>query len=151
MEKLLTIASISRELSIPESTLRYRAKMFKDFLPIKGTGRKKRFYEACLDRFAFIDECFNKGMVADDIRGELEGKYVQEVVAEVAGSKGKVEAKVKENSLATNELVVEMKEIIAPLMKVIQNQEVIIQELKKQNEMLLEAPKKQGFFAKIFS
>ena len=155
MEKLYTIASISRELSIPESTLRYRAKMFKEYLPLRGAGRKKRFLEEAIERFSFIDELFNRGLVAEDIRVELSDKYDSEVEALVDENKGKRTKTVQQESektVAIADMMVELKEFLVPMIKVIENQEVIISELRKQNKLLALAPaSKKGFWNRIFS
>ncbi len=155
METLHTIASISRHLSIPESTLRYRAKMFKDFLPVKGVGRKKRFLESSIERFSYMDEMFNKGLIADDIRVKLADKYDSQVEAEVAEPKTvkKTKKTTTSNSkeIAAPEMMFEVQEFIMPMVKVIENQEVIISELRKQNKMLeVSTTKKKGFFARLF-
>jgi DNA-binding transcriptional MerR regulator len=146
---LLTIAEISRTLSIPESTLRYRAKLFRDFLPTKGTGRKKRFCQECIERFSYISTQFDKGLVAEDIRRELEEQYDEEVVAEVTDAKSKPS---KDLSLSKQEVSMsfEIKELIVPMMKVIENQEVIIAELRKQNQLIGQGPVKKGFLQKLF-
>jgi len=150
MEKLHTIANISRNLSIPESTLRYRAKLFKNFLPVKGTGRKKRFLEPSIERFEYMDTLFNKGMVADDIRVKLSEKYDSEIEAEVSDIKTKKKTTKKTESQSVVNMA-EIQDFLVPMIKVIENQEIIISELKKQNKMLALAPAgKKGFWGKIF-
>lgn len=146
---LLTIAEISRTLTIPESTLRYRAKLFRDFLPTKGTGRKKRFCPECIERFSYISSQFDKGLVADDIRRELEEKYDEEVVAEVSESKANPS---KDTTLSKQNVSIsfEIKELIVPMMKVIENQELIISELRKQNKLIGQDPVKKGFLQRLF-
>lgn len=158
MERLYTIASISRSLSIPESTLRYRAKLFRDFLPTKGTGRRRRFSELCMERFSTIDDFFNKGMIAEDIRAELEEKYETEVEAEVAedkdtrSEKQEVRSEKKDTKSNSKEIMLdgmtfEIKELIMPMVKIVENQEIIISELRKQNRMLAAStPKRKGLF-----
>ena len=156
MTKLFTIATISRELSIPESTLRYRAKMFKDFLPVEGSGRKKRFLEDAVSRFSYIDDLFNKGLSADDIRHQLEDRFEAKITPEL--HQKKVSRETSSVSPSSKEIDFDVKELLVPILKVIENQENIINELKRQNEMfrnsgILEAPKeeKKGFFARLFS
>jgi len=149
MEKLFTIASISKELSIPESTLRYRAKMFKEFLPVKGEGRKKRFLKACLERFDYINEMFNKGMITDDIRVKLAEKH-DDRMGEVTEFKKSSATTTKEVVKKSDSIQLEVKELIVPILRVLENQETIIQELKKQNKLLVASPQKKSFLQRVF-
>ncbi len=162
---LLTIAEISRNLSVPESTLRYRAKLFGEYLLTKGTGRKKRFMESAVERFAFIDELFNKGLIAEDVRSKLSEKYDTEYEGEVSETKKSNKnsstperKKISIDNGETKEIAMpgmtfEIQELLMPMIKVIENQEMIISELRKQNQMLATLPAKQvqkGWIERIF-
>lgn len=164
--QLFTIAEISRKLSIPESTLRYRAKLFSEYLLTKGTGRKKRFVEDAIQRFAFIDELFNKGLIAEDVRAKLAEKYDTEYEGEVAETKKtskhpstNVRKKISLDGEETKEIALpgmtfEVQELLMPMIKIIENQEMMISELRKQNQMLAALPEKQtqkGWLGRLFS
>ncbi|MGI6169867.1 MAG: MerR family transcriptional regulator [Christensenellales bacterium] len=55
-KRLLTIADMSRELNIPESTLRSWRDRFQGFIPTTGTGRKKRYKPEAVDVLRSIAE-----------------------------------------------------------------------------------------------
>jgi len=138
MEKL-SIAEISRKTNIPESTLRYRTKLFRKFLIIFGKGRKKKFAKESLDRFQYINNCFEEGLSTDSIVTNLEKKYGQEAIVE--------ESKTGLRKIKNTGSKIDF-EIMAPMIKIIENQEIIITELRTQNRMLKEP--KQGFLKKLF-
>jgi len=144
--KTYTIAEISRRIDVPESTLRYRSKLFRKFIPTVGRGRRKRFEECSLGRLKQIDKYFSEGMNTDDIVITLEKSYGPEITLE--------DSRPKETKTITKKEVVKMQEkvdieIIAPMLKIIENQEVLIRELRTQNR-LLSAPKKRSLIYKIF-
>jgi DNA-binding transcriptional MerR regulator len=139
--KNYTIAEISRQTDIPESTLRYRTKLFKKYIPTIGKGRRRRFTSDSIERFKMIDDFFSEGIQTDDIVQELEKKYGPEVT--LHSSKTKKEIIQKANSSIDIEM-------IGPILKVIENQEIIINELRVQNKML-QKPQKKSLLSKIFS
>jgi len=141
--KKYTIAEISRQTDIPESTLRYRTKLFKKYIPTIGKGRRRKFDTPSVEIFRFIDTCFADGMQTDNIVLELEKKYGPEVIIEPTKTKKSI---TKSNK---KKLDIEI-EIMTPILKVIENQEIIIHELRVQNKML-KAPKKTGVFRKLFT
>jgi DNA-binding transcriptional MerR regulator len=72
---LLTIAEISRELNIPESTLRSWRDRFDGFIPATGTGRKKRYKPEAVDVLRSIAEMSAEGLTANDIAERLSLSY----------------------------------------------------------------------------
>lgn len=74
-KKLLSIAVISRELNIPESTLHYWKNRFSEFLPIVGRGRQRRFRPESLDIFRTISEMLKLGHTTRDVKAELAAHY----------------------------------------------------------------------------
>jgi len=140
--KHYTIAEISRQIDIPESTLRYRTKLFKKHIPTVNRGRRKRFKVEAIDRFKFIDKCFTDGMNTDDILDAIEIKFGHEVIMEDAKQK-------KSQSIAKKSSMKIDLEIMTPILKVIENQEIIIRELRIQNKRL--AAPRRGFIKKLFS
>lgn len=141
--KHYTVAEISRTTTIPESTLRYRTKLFKKYIPVIGKGRKKRFTQDSLNRFVFINDCFSEGMDTENILLAMEKKYGPEITIETTQlKKDSVLLTTKNNSKFDIEL-------LSPILKVIENQEIIIQELRAQNKVLLPQAKK-GFLGRIF-
>lgn len=74
-KKLLSIAVISRELNIPESTLHYWKNRFSEFLPSVGRGRQKRFRPDAVDVFRTISEMLKLGHTTRDVKAELAGHY----------------------------------------------------------------------------
>jgi len=146
--KHLTIAEISRRTDIPESTLRYRSKLFKKYSPTVGRGRKKRFEECCVERFKLIDKLFTEGLKTEDISIDLEKKYGPEVILETSTLKGINKISISKSSKQTKSSSIDI-ELLAPILKVIENQEIIINELRIQNKML-KAPKRKGVLSRIF-
>ena len=74
-KKLLSIAVISRELNIPESTLHYWKNRFSEFLPSVGRGRQKRFRPDAVEVFRTIAEMLKLGHTTRDVKAELAGHY----------------------------------------------------------------------------
>lgn len=74
-KKLLSIAKISRELNIPESTLHYWKNRFSEFLPSIGKGRQKRFRPEAVDVFRTISEMLSLGHTTKDVKSELASMY----------------------------------------------------------------------------
>ncbi len=74
-KKLLSVAVISRELNIPESTLHYWKNRFSEFLPSVGRGRQKRFRPDAVEVFRTIAEMLKLGHTTRDVKAELAGHY----------------------------------------------------------------------------
>ncbi|EPR43079.1 MerR family transcriptional regulator [Desulfovibrio sp. X2] len=74
-KKLLSIAVISRDLNIPESTLHYWKNRFSEFLPSVGRGRQKRFRPESVDIFRTIGEMLKLGHTTRDVKAELASHY----------------------------------------------------------------------------
>ena len=70
-KKTYTIADISRELGIAESTLRYWRDRYSDFIPVEGSGRKKRYKEEALSVFSKIAELTAESKTAEEVAEAL--------------------------------------------------------------------------------
>ena len=70
-KKLLSIANISRELNIPESTLHYWKNRFAEYLPSVGKSRQKRFRSEAVEVFGTISEMLKLGHTTKDIKAHL--------------------------------------------------------------------------------
>lgn len=77
--KLLSIATIARELNIPESTLHYWKNRFNEYLPSVGKGRSKRFREDAVEVFREISEMLKLGHTTKDVKDELGRRFALNV------------------------------------------------------------------------
>jgi len=68
---LLTLAEVAKELKAPDSTIRYRAKLFDEFLPYVRRGGKKLYRGEAIEVFRAIDECLRNGYNRNQIATEL--------------------------------------------------------------------------------
>lgn len=85
---LLTIKEISRELGIPESTLRYWRDKYEEFIPAVGKGRKKRYREEALMVFKRISELISDNLSANEIAERLSIEFARNIeVAETGSAK----------------------------------------------------------------
>ena len=71
----LTLADIARELKLPESTVRYRAKLFDEYLPYFEQGKTKFYAEGALEIFRRISEWFSEGLDRTEIQERLAREY----------------------------------------------------------------------------
>lgn len=71
----LTLADIARELKLPESTVRYRAKLFDEYLPYFEQGKTKFYAERALEIFQRISEWFSEGLDRTAIQERLAQEY----------------------------------------------------------------------------
>lgn len=74
-KKLLSIANISRELNIPESTLHYWKNRFAEYLPSIGRGRQRRYRAETVEIFKSISELLKLGHTTRDVKAQLAEMY----------------------------------------------------------------------------
>ncbi|MFW5489129.1 MAG: MerR family transcriptional regulator [Desulfovibrio sp.] len=74
-KKLLSIANISRELNIPESTLHYWKNRFAEYLPSIGRGRQRRYRIETVEIFKTISELLKLGHTTRDVKAQLAELY----------------------------------------------------------------------------
>lgn len=79
MDKLLTIAEISKQVGIPESTVRYYRDKFEPFFPTVGKGRNRRYRPEAIDIVKVIAEGFNRNMTAMEIEEGLTRMFSMDV------------------------------------------------------------------------
>ncbi len=72
---LLTLAEIARELKIPETTLRYRAKTYEAFLPYVQKRRRKLYRKEAIEAFRVIEECSSNGLNREQTTNELTKRF----------------------------------------------------------------------------
>lgn len=71
----LTLADIARKLKLPESTVRYRAKLFDEYLPYFEQGKTKFYADHALEIFQRISEWFSEGLHRTEIQERLAQEY----------------------------------------------------------------------------
>lgn len=72
-KKLLSVAEISRQLDVPESTVHYWKNRFAQYLPSVGQNRQKRFKPEAVEIFADIARMLKEGYTAKDVMDQLAG------------------------------------------------------------------------------
>ncbi|MGE4291212.1 MAG: MerR family transcriptional regulator [Desulfovibrio sp.] len=70
-KKLLSVAEISRQLDVPESTVHYWKNRFAQYLPSVGQNRQKRFKPEAVEVFAVIARMLKEGHTAKDVMDHL--------------------------------------------------------------------------------
>ena len=70
-KKLLSVAEISRQLDVPESTVHYWKNRFAQYLPSVGQNRQKRFKPEAVEVFAVIARMLKEGHTAKDVMDQL--------------------------------------------------------------------------------
>lgn len=73
--ELLTAAEIARRLDTPENTIRYHARRFDAFVPMVGTGRRRRYRAEALPVLKLIGEQLHAGVPAEEIETQLAAHY----------------------------------------------------------------------------
>ncbi len=74
-EQLLSIADISRQFSLPESTCRYYCKRFAAYIPAVGEGRRRRYRSETKDVIAAILEEMKKSRTASAVEEALAQRF----------------------------------------------------------------------------
>ena len=74
-DALYTIADLSRQFNLPESTCRYYCKRFAEFIPSVGEGRRKRFRKDTLGIIETIVEEMKKSRTCDAVEDVLAIRY----------------------------------------------------------------------------
>lgn len=67
-----TLREIARELSLPESTIRYYRDAFALYLPAVGLGRRRRYPAEALELFRVIAESYSQNLSREDIEAKLQ-------------------------------------------------------------------------------
>lgn len=80
-DSLLSIADISRNFSLPESTTRYYCKRFAAFIPSVGEGRRRRYRRETLEVIAAILEEMQKSRTAAAVETALETRFPRNALA----------------------------------------------------------------------
>jgi DNA-binding transcriptional MerR regulator len=75
MTDLLSVLAIAKRLQIPESTARYYARKFDDFLPSVGEGRQKRYREGAIKIIQIIADMAKENKSSDDIAKHLSQQF----------------------------------------------------------------------------
>lgn len=70
-DELLTIAEISKQLDIPESTVRFYRDRFEDYIPYVGHGRRRRYKREAIEVIRIIAEGMQSQRSAEEIEQEL--------------------------------------------------------------------------------
>lgn len=75
MTDLLSVLAMAKRLNLPESTARYYARKFDNFLPSVGEGRQKRYREGAIEIIGAIAEMARNNKSSDDIASQLSKQY----------------------------------------------------------------------------
>lgn len=70
-KKLLSVAEISRQLDVPESTVHYWKNRFAQYLPSVGQNRQKRFRPEAVEVFGEIAHMLKEGYTSRDVMDHL--------------------------------------------------------------------------------
>lgn len=70
-KKLLSVAEISRQLDVPESTVHYWKNRFAQYLPSVGQNRQKRFKPEAVEVFSVIARMLKEGHTTKDVMDHL--------------------------------------------------------------------------------
>jgi DNA-binding transcriptional MerR regulator len=73
---LLTIAQLASELGLPESTVRYYRDRFKDYVPVIGQGRSRRYRPEAAEVLRFIADSFRANIPFEDIETALKARFM---------------------------------------------------------------------------
>jgi DNA-binding transcriptional MerR regulator len=76
-----TIREIARELSLPESTIRYYRDAFALYLPAWGMGRRRRYPPQSLEILRLIRDCYAQNQTREQIEAQVQ-EVAPPVVAE---------------------------------------------------------------------
>ncbi|MCR5562701.1 MAG: MerR family transcriptional regulator [Desulfovibrio sp.] len=74
-EQLLSIADISRQFSLPESTCRYYCKRFSAYIPAVGEGRRRRYRTETKEVIAAILEEMKRSRTASAVEEALAQRF----------------------------------------------------------------------------
>lgn len=74
-EELLSGSAIAKRLGLPDSTARYYAAKFADFLPTAGTGRRRRYRAESLEVLRFVADQFREGVSSELIEAALVERF----------------------------------------------------------------------------
>jgi predicted transcriptional regulator len=76
MEQWYTIGEISRELNIPESTIRRYVITYKEFFPSRNFGgRYPKFHEKAIEIVSVVYDKYAQGKKGEEIREALRREY----------------------------------------------------------------------------
>lgn len=110
MKELFTIQRISKELGVPESTLRYWRDRHEEYIPTQGTGRQRRYPGEAVAVFRRIAELAAEELTADQIAERLALEFTREItIAEDNSSSAAATVNVVE---ALRQIAVAQQEIV---------------------------------------
>ena len=118
---LLTIAELSRSLSLPESTTRYYCNRFAAHLPSVGEGRRRRYKPEALEKLRTIAETMRRDKNAYAVDLALRN--------EAAGGGVPVPATMQEASLVTPAQAFPSQAFAAQMLSMMENQTKALQDI----------------------
>jgi len=77
--KHYSIADIARELSLPESTVRYYRDRFKNYVPAVKKGQRKFYDDQALEALRIVAEGLRKGETAATVEDQLSLSFKQTI------------------------------------------------------------------------
>ena len=96
-DQLYTIADISRQFNLPESTCRYYCKRFAEYIPSVGEGRRKRFRKDTIGVISTIVEEMKKSRTCDAVEEILAVRYPRTALVIKNENTGMVASNTNEN------------------------------------------------------
>lgn len=84
VDKILSLKEIAEHLGRPASTVRFWRDTFKDYIPVRGTGRNRRYPSEAVKVFESIASGYAQGLSTEAIEAQLSATYPKAVTIEVS-------------------------------------------------------------------
>ncbi|MGI6037610.1 MAG: MerR family transcriptional regulator [Limnochordia bacterium] len=137
--RLYTIARMSEELGIPESTLRRYTKQFSEFIPSVGRGRKRRFKPETKEILLHIAQLFSQGLETGEVHAHLEQHYTRTIDAPVPIDQGNRHALVGDQAVHLTQALEKHSEAIIAQTAVTQETLELLRQQSDLNQTMLAA------------
>jgi DNA-binding transcriptional MerR regulator len=98
--ELLTLAAVAERLRLPESTVRYHAKKFSQFIPTSGDGRQRRYRPEAVEILRTVAEMLKHNQTATEVMEYLQRNYPINMRVD---SEGELSATTKPQPTATKQ------------------------------------------------
>jgi len=144
--ELLTLAEIARELKIPESTIRYRARLFDEFLPYVQKGRRKLYRREAIEVFKVVAECLRKGLDRNATATELMRLFPSAGEASEIGGVPATTTQQQRNNQALPAVLRHFAEAENALIEILREQQEINRKLEERIRRLEES---KGFWERL--
>lgn len=124
--KWLSVAKLSQDSGVPESTTRRYLNRFDKFMRYDNRSRGRRYHPACVDIVTLIQQLYADGMETEEVEETLAKKYA--INAECTESSS-IEPSPVAHSFATKEDMAELQQLLVRM-----NEEIAA--VREENEQL---------------